>query len=78
MDWKQRITSDPAVCQGRACVRGTRIMVSVVLDNLADGLTPEEVRRSYPPLAIEDVQACVAYAAALAHEEIVPLTPATA
>ena len=49
-------------------------MVSVVLDNLAAGLSPEEIMRSYPPLAREDIQACIAYAAALAHEEILPLT----
>jgi len=48
-------------------------MVSVVLDNLAAGLTPEEIIRSYPPLTRADIHACVAYAAALAHEEILPL-----
>ena len=55
---------------------GTSGARAVVFD--LDGHRLLEVRRSYPPLAIEDVQACVAYAAALAHEEIVPLTPATA
>ncbi len=73
MNWKNRITVDPLVCKGRACVQGTRIMVSVVLDNFAAGLSPEEIIGSYPPLTLEDVQACVAYAAALAHEEILPL-----
>ena len=43
MDWKGRISSDPGVCNGRACISGTRIPVSVVLDNLADGLTSEEI-----------------------------------
>ena len=78
MNWKDRITVDPLVCKGRACVRGTRIMASVVLDNLAAGLSPEEIMRSYPPLSREDIQACVAYAAALAHEEILPLAAAVA
>jgi len=78
LNWKDRITVDPLVCKGRACVRGTRIMASVVLDNLAAGLAPEEIMRSYPPLSCEDIQACVAYAAALAHEEIIPLTAAVA
>jgi uncharacterized protein (DUF433 family) len=78
MNWKSRITVDPLVCKGRACVRGTRIMVSVVLDNLAADLSPEEIMRSYPHLTREDVQACVAYAATLAHEEILPLADAAA
>ena len=51
-------------------------MVSVVLDNLAAGLSVEELTRSYPPLSLADVQACIAYAAALAHEEIIPLANA--
>ena len=51
-------------------------MVSVVLDNLAAGLSMEEITRSYPPLSREDVHACIAYAAALAHEEIMPLANA--
>ena len=64
---------DPLVCKGRVCVKGTRIMASVVLDNLAADLTPEQITHSYPPLTREDIQACVAYAAALAHEEVFPL-----
>jgi len=73
MNWKDRIGTDPRLCKGRACVKGTRIMVSVVLDNLAEGLAPEEIMRSYPPLTREDIQACLAYAAALAHEEVLEL-----
>ena len=65
-----RISFDPHVCNGRACVAGTRIMVSVVLDNLAEGVVPEEICKSYPPLTVEDIRACVAYAAALAHDEV--------
>jgi len=78
MNWKERISIDPLVCKGRACVKGTRIMASVVLDNLAAGLTPEEIMRSYPPLTLEDIRACIAYAASLAHEEVLPLTGAPA
>lgn len=78
MQWQNRISTDPQVCKGRACVKGTRVMVTVVLDNLAAGLTPEEIMRSYPPLTREDIQACMAYAAALAHEEVLPLAGATA
>lgn len=67
MNWKNRIAVDPLVCKGHACVQGTRIMVSVVLDNLAAGLTPEEIMRSYPPVTREDIQSCIGYAAALTH-----------
>jgi len=73
MNWNERISIDPFACKGRACVAGTRIMVSTVLDNLADGLAPEEITHSYPPLTVEDVRACMAYAAVLAHEEFVTL-----
>ena len=76
MNWHERISHDPATCKGRACVKGTRIMVSTVLDNLAEGVSPEDIAHSYPPLSREDIQACLAYAAALAHEEILPLAHA--
>jgi uncharacterized protein (DUF433 family) len=46
----------PAVCHGKACIKGTRIMVSVVLDNLAAGLTADEILHSYPSLTREAVQ----------------------
>jgi uncharacterized protein (DUF433 family) len=71
MNWSERITVDPGVCHGKACIRGTRIMVSVVLDNLAAGLSSAEVVRSYPTLQPEDVAAAMAYAADLARERIV-------
>ncbi len=73
MDWRDRITVDPAVCHGQACIKGTRIMVAVVLDNLAAGLGTDEILRSYPPLTAEDVHAAMAYAADLARERMVPL-----
>ena len=75
--YHNRITTDPAVCHGRACIKGTRIPVSVILDNLAAGLSPEEILRSYPSLTLEDIRAATAYAAELAREGIVPLTAAT-
>ena len=73
MDWRERITVNPAVCHGQACVKGTRVMVSVVLDNLAAGLGTDEILQSYPSLKAEDVQAAMAYAADLARERVVPL-----
>ena len=74
MDWREQITVDPAICHGRACIRGTRITVSVVLDNLAAGLTWDELLSSYPSLSRKDLQAVMAYAAELARERIVAMS----
>ena len=74
LNWGQHIISDPQVCHGKACIRGTRIMVSVILDNLADGLSPDEIVAEYPPLTLDDVRAAIGYAAVLTREEeLVPL-----
>ena len=73
MDWRDYITVDPKVCHGQACIKGTRIMVSVVLDNLAAGLSPEEILRSYPTLTPEAIQAAISYAADLARERVVAI-----
>jgi uncharacterized protein (DUF433 family) len=73
MNWQDYITVDSAVCHGKACITGTRIMVSVVLDNLAAGLTPEDIVHSYPSLSREAIQAAIAYAAELARERVVSL-----
>ncbi|HUZ00187.1 MAG TPA: DUF433 domain-containing protein [Thermomicrobiaceae bacterium] len=67
-DWTDRVVADPAVCHGQAVIRGTRIPVSVILDNLAADLPLEELLGSYPALAREDVMAAIAYAADLAAE----------
>lgn len=66
MDWRPHITIDPKVNHGKACIKGTRIPVAVVLDNLAAGIQTEEILKSYPSLT---VQAAIAYAAELAREE---------
>ncbi len=73
MNWRERITVDPLVCHGKACIRGTRIFASVVLDNLAAGLGTQEILSSYPSLSAEDVQAAVAYAAELTRERTAEL-----
>ena len=74
LNWEQHIASDPQICHGKPCVRGTRIMVSVILDNLAEGLSPDEIVAEYPPLTLDDVRAAIAYAATLTREEeLVPL-----
>ena len=73
MRWQDHISVNPAIVHGRACIRGTRIPVSVVLANLADGLTVAEIIRSYPTLTPVAIQAALAYAADLAEERIIPL-----
>lgn len=78
MNWRDRITVDPRVCHGKACIRSTRVMVSVILDNLAANVSPEEILRSYPTLRPEDIQAAIAYAADLARERVIPLVPGAA
>jgi len=65
-DWRKRIVSDPLVCRGKPCFAGTRIMVSVVLDNLAEGEIAEDILASYPSLKPDDVRAALADAADLA------------
>lgn len=73
MDWHEAISVDPGVCHGRACFKGTRIMVSVVLDNLAAGLSAEEIRKSYPTLPDGAIRAAIAYAAELSRERVFDL-----
>ncbi len=73
MDWQKYISVDPQVCHGKACIHGTRVMVSVVLDNLAAGLSVDEVLRSYPSVTREAVNAAIAYAAELARERVVAM-----
>lgn len=78
MNWRERITVDPQVCHGKACIQGTRVMVSVILDNLAAGLGRDEILSSYPSLVSEDIEASIAYAAELARERVVPISPGAA
>jgi len=71
MDWRERITTDPLVCHGKACIKGTRIMVSVILDNLASDVSEKEILESYPSLTSDDIKAAIAYAAELSRERLV-------
>jgi uncharacterized protein (DUF433 family) len=73
MDWTQHITADPEILHGAIRFVGTRIPVSVVLDNLADGALVAEILRQYPGLRAEHIPAALAYAADLARERVVPL-----
>lgn len=68
-DWRRRIVVDPEICHGKPCIRGTRIMVSIILDYLKANEPVEEVLRQYPTLKAADIHAAIGYAAWLAHEE---------
>lgn len=72
----ERISSDPNVCFGRPCVRGTRIWVSLILDSLAEGTSEAEILAEYPQLATEDIRAAIAYGAEATRERIVDSRPA--
>ena len=74
MNWRDHITVDPGICHGMACIAGTRILVTTVLDNLASGLDPDEITRSYPSLTRESIQAAVCYAAELAKERVISMS----
>jgi len=68
-----RISIDPNICHGQACVKGTRIPVHQVVHMLANGDTVDELLEDYPSLTRDDVLACLDYAATLAEEEVTPL-----
>ena len=71
MNWRDHITVDPEICHGKACIAGTRVLVTTVLDNLAAGMDAEEITRSYASVSPEAVRATILYAAALASERVV-------
>ena len=68
-----RISANPDICHRKACIKGTRIMVSVILDCLAEGMEKAEIIEEYPGLIIEDILAAIAYGASLSRSEIIPL-----
>ena len=75
VDWRHHWTSDPDVCEGQLCARGTRIPITVILDSIAEGSTREEILKSYPSLASNHIDGALAYAAELAREErLIPLS----
>jgi len=65
-----RITSDPAIMDGRACIRGMRITVSLLLNLIANGMSKADILAEYPVLEVEDIDQCLNYAAYLAEEEL--------
>ncbi|MEW5946410.1 MAG: DUF433 domain-containing protein [bacterium] len=68
-DWKKRISINPNVCHGKPCIKGTRVMVSVILDYLKAGESADTILKEYPTLKEKDIRTALAYAAWLAHEE---------
>ena len=72
-----RISIDPRICHGQACVKGTRIPVHQIVRMLANGDTVEELLAEYPSLSREDVMACLDYAAELAEEQVTPIQAAS-
>ncbi|MBI4244608.1 MAG: DUF433 domain-containing protein [Planctomycetes bacterium] len=71
-NWKDRITADPAVCHGRPCIKGTRVWVSLIIENLAAGISEDEILKAYPSIASEDIKAALSYAAELTKESYIP------
>ena len=74
----ERISIDPDVCFGKACIRGTRIWVSLLLDRMVDGDSSADLLADYPQLAAEDLRAALAYGAEMARERVLPVTLAKA
>ncbi len=69
----RRISINPNICFGKPCIRGTRIWVSLILDNLAEGIPESEILAAYPQLTPEDIRAAIAYAAETTRERILPV-----
>jgi len=63
MDYTQYITIDPGMRSGKPCIRGMRITVTDVLEYLAGGMTPEQITADFPELTVDDIRACLAFAA---------------
>ena len=68
--WQERVTVDPDLHHGEACIRGTRVPVATIIGSLADGLVPAEIRQAFPQLKDEDIRAALAYAAEALHTEV--------
>lgn len=73
----RRISIDPNVCFGKPCIRGTRIWVSLIVENLAEGVSEAELLAAYPQLTVEDIRAALAYAAEMTRERVIPLPAET-
>ncbi len=65
----ERISSDPAICHGKPCVKGTRIPIYLIVSMIAEGVGKAAILKDYPSLTMEDIQAAIGYAAALCEYE---------
>jgi uncharacterized protein (DUF433 family) len=72
-DLLKHISIDPQICFGKPCIRGTRIWVSLIVDNLAEGIPEEEILAAYPQLQTQDIRAALAFAAEMTRERIIPI-----
>jgi uncharacterized protein (DUF433 family) len=72
-NWRERISVNAAICHGKACIRGTRVLVSALVDNVAAGVPREEILKDYPTITEHDIDAALAYAAELAREGVIDL-----
>ena len=72
-DLLKRISVDPNVCFGKPCIRGTRIWVSLIVDNLAEGVGETEILEAYPQLTTADIRAALSYAAEMTRERVIPV-----
>jgi uncharacterized protein (DUF433 family) len=72
-DWRERISIDPNICHGKPCIKGTRIWVSLIVDNLAASSSEAEILEAYPSLTKEDLRAALAYAAEMTRERYVDI-----
>jgi len=73
MEWREFVIVDPGICHGKACIRGTRVLVSAILDNVVAGESQESILKSYPTISVEAINAALAYAADLARERVIAL-----
>jgi uncharacterized protein (DUF433 family) len=76
MRWQERVVIAPDLHHGDPCIKGTRIPVAMIVGSLADGMTPEEIQAAYPQLTVDDIQAALAYAADVIHQEVLAPLPA--
>jgi len=72
-DLLKRISVNPNVCFGKPCIRGTRIWVSLIVDNLAEGVSEAEILAAYPALQSEDIRAALAFAAEMTRQQFIPI-----
>jgi uncharacterized protein (DUF433 family) len=68
--WEDHVIITPDVHHGDPCIKGTRVPVATIVGSLADGMSPAEIQAAYPQLALEDIQAALAYAADVVHQDI--------